>query len=299
VKRKLPPFAAVRAFEAASRHRSFKEAAEELHVTQSAISHQVKRLEEFLGAALFRRNGHGVELTATGADYFRDVGVVLDELDASTERIRGADSADRLTVCATPAFLSRWLLPRLGRFSRAYPRIDLQVTLTTEPMRFPKDGVDVLIQYGQEPSPGLRVDPFLASTRFPVCSPELLKDGPVIRKPEDLFQATLLRDLVGDGWAAWFECAGNRMPETIKGPRFAHCELTLRAAESGHGVALAYGALIADEIAERKLVKLFDLETAPKVIYSLTCPERWTNRPRVAAFRNWVFAEAATRSGAN
>ena len=299
MKRKLPPFAAVRAFEAASRHGSFKDAAEELHVTQSAVSHQVKRLEEFLGATLFRRNGRGVELTATGADYFRDVGAVLDELDASTERVRGVDGADRLTVCATPAFLSRWLLPRLGRFSRAYPKIDLQVAITTEPMRFPKDGVDVLIQYGQEPSPGLRVDPFLASTRFPVCSPELLKDGPVIRKPEDLFRATLLRDLVGDGWAAWFECAGNRMPETIKGPQFAHCELTLRAAESGHGVALAYGALIADEIAERKLVKLFDLETAPKVIYSLTCPERWTNRPRVAAFRNWVFAEAATRSRAD
>lgn len=299
MKRKLPPFAAVRAFEAASRHRSFKGAAAELHVTQSAISHQVKGLELFLGAMLFRRHRHGVELTPIGIDYFHDVGAILDELDASTERIKAVDGADRLSVCATPAFLSRWLLPRMRGFARAYPKIELQIAVTTEPTRFPKDGVDVLIQYGQDPEPGLRVAPFLTSARFPVCSPALLEAGPAIRKPEDLFRTTLLRDLVGDGWTAWFECAGSKMLPAVKGPLFAHCELTLRAAEEGQGVALAYGALIADEIAEKKLVKLFELETPPKVIYSLTCPERWMNRPPIAAFRNWVFAEAAIQSRAS
>jgi LysR family glycine cleavage system transcriptional activator len=293
MRRKLPPFAAVRAFEAAARHQSFKDAAEELHVTQSAVSHQVKGLEEFLGATLFHRNGQGVELTAIGSDYFGDVGAILDRLDAATERMRGVDSAGPLSVRATPAFASRWLLPRLGRFDRAYPEIELRLATTTDPLHFPKDGVDVLIQYGREPAPGLRVDPFLTSTRFPVCSPEVLERGPALRKPEDLARMTLLRDLVGDGWAAWFERAGAEMPRAVKGPRFAHCDLTMRAAEAGQGVALAYGALIADEIAEHKLVKLFDLETPPKVIYSLTCPEAWTNRPRIAAFRNWVFAEAA------
>lgn len=299
MKRKLPPFAAVRAFEAASRHRSFKAAAAELHVTQSAISHQVKGLEEFLGAMLFRRHRHGIELTPTGIDYFRDVSAILDELGASTERILGADGDGHLTVSATPAFLSRWLLPRMAGFSRTYPGIELDIAVTTEPTRFPTDGVDVLIQYGQEPAPGLRVAPFLTSSRFPVCSPALLAAGPAIRKPEDLFRTVLLRDRVGDGWAAWFECAGSRIPPAVGGPRFAHCELTLRAAEKGQGVALAYGALIADEIAERRLVKLFELETPPKVIYSLTCPERRCNRPSIAAFRNWVFAEAATQSRAH
>ena len=108
---------------------------------------------------------------------------------------------------------------------------------------------------------------------------------------------TLLRDVVGDDWDTWFACANSKMPEKIVGPRFAHCELTMRAAEEGQGVALAYAALIENEIAEGKLVKLFDLETPPKVIYSLTCPESWSNRPRIAAFRNWVFAEAAKNAG--
>lgn len=294
MRRKLPPFSAVRAFEAAARHQSFKAAADELCVTQSAISHQVKGLEDFLDAALFRRNANGVELTRCGADYFGDLTLFLDRLDASTERIRGTDISGPLLVRATPAFTSRWLLPRMDGFNRAYPEIELEVTTTNDPMHFPSDGVDILVQYGQEPAEGLRVDAFLTSARFPVCSPELMENGPAIRKPEDLAQVTLLRDVVGDDWANWFACANSKMPEDIiKGPRFAHCELTLRAAEEGQGVALGYGALIDTEITEGRLVKLFDLETPPKVIYSLTCPESWTNRPRIAAFRNWVFAEAA------
>jgi len=174
MKRNLPPFAAIRAFEAAARHRSFQDAADELHVTQSAISHQVKRLEDFLNVALFRRNGHGVEPTPDGLDYCGDVGAILDGLDASTERIKGSDGAGPLFVRATPAFASRWLLPRMGAFNRAYPEIELQVTTTADPMHFPRNGVDVLIQYGQAPTPSLRVDPFLTSTRFPVCCAGLL-----------------------------------------------------------------------------------------------------------------------------
>lgn len=293
MRRHLPPFSAVRAFEAAARHLSFKAAAEELNVTQSAISHQVKGLEVFLGAALFRRQANGVALTCCGRNYFADLSSVLDHLDASTERARGAEIGGPLSVRATPAFTSRWLLPRMNDFNSAYPEIELEVTTTTSPLHFPRDGVDILIQYGQSPADGLRVEPFLSSSRFPVCSPALLRAGPPIREPEDLAQVTLLRDLVGDDWAAWFTCADSRMPEKIKGPRFAHCELTMRAAEEGQGVALAYGALINREITDGRLVKLFDLETPPKVIYSLTCPESWTNRPRIAAFRNWIFAEVA------
>jgi LysR family glycine cleavage system transcriptional activator len=293
VRRNLPPFSAVRAFEAAARHRSFKAAAEELSVTQSAISHQVKSLEDYLGTALFHRRCNGVELTRCGADYFGDLSLILDRLDASTERARGADICGPLSVRATPAFTSRWLLPRMNRFNGAYPEIELEVTTTSDPMHFPDDGVDVLIQYGQKPAAGLTVDPFLTSARFPVCSPGLLENGPDIRTPEDLMGVTLLRDLVGDDWATWFACAAAPVPDEIKGPRFAHCELTMRAAEEGQGVALAYGALIGREIADGRLLKLFDLETPPKVIYSLACPEAWTNRPRVAAFRNWVLAEAA------
>jgi LysR family glycine cleavage system transcriptional activator len=289
----LPSFPGVRAFEAAARHVGFKQGSDELHVTPSAISHQVRGLEEFLGAALFHQNGRGVELTPCGIDYFRDISAILDALDASTERMAGVDTAGQLSVRGTPAFASRWLLPRMARFNNAYPEIELQVATTPDPMHFPNDGVDVRIQYGQEPEPGLRVAPFMTTTRFPVCSPRMLENGSAIRKPEDLAQVTLLRDLVGDNWPAWFEWAGRKMPVPIKGPQFANSEVTIRATEEGQGAALGYSALIAEEIADKNLVKLFELETPPKVIYSLSCPEAWTNRPRITAFRNWVFGEAA------
>ena len=293
MRRKLPPFAAVRAFEAAARHQSFKAAAEELNLTQSAISHQVKGLETFLGEPLFRRHATGVALTRCGAAYFGDLTTILDRLDASTRNVTGAVEAGPLSVCATPAFASRWLVPRLRDFGRAYPDIDVELMTTDNPMQFPGEGVDILIQYGQEPAAGLAVEPFLASARFPACSPALLEAAPPLSDPADLAQFPLLRDDVGDDWETWFACADRRLPAGVRGPRFAHCELTHRAAEEGQGVVLAYAALVEREVAEGRLVKLFDLETPPKVIYSLTCPEAWTNRPRIAAFRNWILEEAA------
>ena len=293
MRRRLPPFAALRAFEAAARHQSFKAAAEELSVTQSSISHQVKGLEDFVGAPLFHRNGKGVVLTRCGTEHLHDLTQILDQLDAWTERAKGDDAAGTLAVCATPAFASRWLVPRLQSFHESYPKIDLEVTTTDDPMHFPGAGVDVLIQYGQMPEAGMSVDPFLTSTRFPACSPRLLEGAPPVERPEDLARFTLLRDDVGDDWGSWFACAEARAPDKIRGPRFAHCELTHKAAEEGQGVVLAYSALIDRELAEGRLVKLFDLETPPKVIYSLTCPTSWSNRPRIAAFRNWVFGEVA------
>ena len=294
MKRKLPPFAAVRAFEAAARHGSFKAAAEELNVTQSSISHQVKGLEDFLGITLFDRHAGGVSLTRRGDEYRGNLTAVLDSLDSATRRVTGTEAGGPLAVCATPAFTSRWLLPRLESFGRGFPEIEVDVITSDEPIAFPGDGVDVLIQYGEVPQEGIAVEPFLTSTRFPVCSPAYLDSAPDIREPRDLARLTLLRDLNAyDEWADWLACADVPLSTPLRGPRFAHCDLTLRAAEEGQGVALAYGALIDRELAEGRLVKLFDIETAPKVIYSLTCPERWSNRPRIAAFRNWVFEQVA------
>jgi LysR family transcriptional regulator, glycine cleavage system transcriptional activator len=296
MKRTLPPFPAVRAFEAAARRQSFKLAAEELCVTQSAISHQVKGLEEFVGTLLFHRTANGVKLTQSGADYFDDLVLILNQLAASTERTIGVDMEGSLSICATPAFASRWMLQRLEKFNYAYPEIELVLTTTDNPIQFPKENVDVLIQYGQEPMKGFRVEPFMTTTRFPICSPEFLKKWPAIENSDDLAKVTLLSDVVGDDWANWFACAGSTLPSTARGPRFAHCELSMKAAEEGQGIALGYGALIDDEIASGKLIKVLDLETPPKVIYSLTCPESRSNHPRIATFRNWVVAEAATDS---
>ena len=295
MRRKLPSFPAIRSFEAAARLHSFKAAAEELCVTQSAISHQIKSLEEFLNAGLFHRNANGMVLTQAGLRYYDDLTLILDQLDRSTKKVRDTDARGSLSVCATPAFTSRWLLPRLSRFSAAYPDIELELATTANPMQFPADGVDILIQYGTNAAQGLMVEPFLETTRYPVCSPGFRRGHPAIVEPKDLAQTILLRDSVGDDWNGWFISACDGLPRKLTGPRYAHCELTLRAAEEGQGVALAYGVLVEDQIERGTLLKLFNIETMPKIIYSITCLEGSSNLPRVAAFRNWAFAELKDR----
>ncbi len=294
MKRNLPPFASLRAFEAAARHESFKSAAKELHLTQSAISHQIKALESHLGVSLFERLSGGVALTAKGATYFRHVCVALDQISDSTLRACGEAVEGPLFVGATPAFTSRWLLPRLEDFRRDCPGIDLEILPNDAPLHFPKDGTDILIQYGCEPTAGYEAEPFLTTTRFPVCSGGLIEREGAPANPAELADKTLLRDEYGDSWDAWFVAAGGA-PKPIEGPCMAHCELTLRAAKEGLGVALAYGALIEKELRSGELLRLFDVETPRKVIYSLMYPTSHANRPRVAAFRNWIFEQVPPR----
>jgi LysR family glycine cleavage system transcriptional activator len=291
MKRNLPPFASLRAFEAAARHESFKTAAEELLLTQSAVSHQIKTLEGYLGMALFERAGGRVSLTPKGEAYFHDICGALDRISNSTFRACGEAVDGPLFIGATAAFTSRWLMPRLANFRRACPGIELEIVANDAPLRFPNDGTDILIQYGSEPAPGFETEPFLATTRFPVCSAALIEREGRPESPLDLAGKTLLRDEFGDSWREWFVAAGCE-PKAIQGPRMAHCELSLRAAKEGQGVALGYGALIEKELESGELVRLFEVETPRKVIYSLMYPTAQANRPRVSAFRNWIFEQA-------
>ncbi|MDX1576080.1 MAG: transcriptional regulator GcvA [Kiloniellales bacterium] len=291
--RRLPPFAAVRAFEAAARHESFTEAAAELNVTQSAISHQVKRLEAFLDARLFRRVPHGVELTAVGRGYLGELSELLDRLDASTRRVRGADRTELLRVRATPAFTTRWLLPRMLDFQAAHPDLDYEVTIGMPPTDLSQNDVDVVVHWGTEPVPGARVEPFLRSARAPVASREFLRAAPALDSPADLLEVTLLHDKVQDGWSAWFQSCGVTPPAAWRGPRFDHCELVLQAAEADLGVALPYTALIQRELESEGLVQLFRRETLPAMIYSLAYRDCDAEIPRVRRFRDWIFDQAA------
>lgn len=286
--RDLPSFPAIRAFEAAARHLSFKSAADELHVTQSAVSHQVKSLEEFLGIVLFHRESRGVVLTREGEDYLGNVSYILDQLSIATHSIRNQDTSGPLYIRSTPAFASRWLVPRLSDFNRWHPQIELHISTSLEPANFVDDGVDVDIHFGLAMSRDMHTEPFLESSRFPVASPELLAKRPPIHQPEDLCNFVLLHNEVGDGWRQWLECAGAESVNPDTGPRFEHCNLTLRAASEGQGVALAYGALVTEDLAAGTLVRLFDINLPSTVIYSLVCPETYIVNPRVAAFRNWL-----------
>ena len=293
MRRDLPPFTSIRSFEAAARHLSFKTAAEELNVTQSAISHQVKALEDYLGVRLFLRGTREVILTREGSGYLGEVSLLLDQLAAATDHIRDKDAAGPLFVRSTPAFAARWLVPRIAAFRAAHPQIELHIATSLEPPDFAGDRVDVAIRFGQEKLPRLRVVPFFSTPRFPVASPRLLNGRRSLRGPDDLRHFTLLHDEIGDGWQDWIRCAGLADFDSTTGPRFEHCELVLRAAEEAQGVALAYGALVEADLAAGRLIRLFEIDLPPRAIYSIVSPTTWSDRPKIAAFRNWLLKEAA------
>jgi len=289
--RQLPPFSAIRAFEAAARNLSFKRAAEELHVSQSAISHQIRNLESFLEMPLFLRGSGGVALTESGTRYLADVGRILDSLDECTHGLKRDAELGPLRIQVTPAFASRWLVPRMRRFHEQYPEIELHVATAIDLPDFDAGEIDFVIQYGMDTGEDLVVEPLLMSTRAPVCSRDYQQSGPQLAAPADLCHFTLLRDRIGDAWHEWLTAAGVEPAIARTGPVFAHCDLTLRAAEEGQGFALAYIALIEDALAAGTLIMPFTIETPPKAIYSTVFPERYADRAKVRAFDEWVRGE--------
>jgi LysR family glycine cleavage system transcriptional activator len=291
--RSLPPLAAVRAFEAAARHRSFTAAAEELNVTQSAVSHQVKRLEAFFGKPLFVRTPQGIEPTEAARDFQCELTDLLNRLQDFTQRLAHPGQPEVLRIRATPAFITRWLLPRMHDFSAAHPDIDYEVDIGFPPTDFSKGDVDVFIHWGTEPVEGARVEPFFQSARTPVASPDFLERS-CVTEPSDLLALPLIYDMVDDAWEEWFNVCGLPLPPHAKGPRVAHCELALVAAELGQGVDLSYLALIEKELESGKLVRLFDEHTLPFTMYSIAYREVDTRLPKVRAFRNWLLAQTGS-----
>lgn len=286
--RKLPPFTAVRAFEATARHMSVKTAAEELCLTPSAVSHQIKALEGFLDTQLFERRGNRIALTFTGEGYAGKLTSLLDTFHEVTEAVRDAPLI--LRVLSTPGFAARWLVPRLPRLSFAND-IRLRVSNGAPSLDFATNDADVVIQWSGRPTKGLHVEPLVASARYPVISPELLRRENV-RHPEDLLRLTLFYDETDDAWPEWFERAGLAGAELPPGPIYPNCELATTMVEQHQGVSLAYDAVVRGTIASGRLYRLFDVTTPPIAIYAIACPEARAHEPRIAAFRRWLRAEA-------
>lgn len=289
--RKLPPFAAVRAFEAAARLMSFKDAADELCLSPSAVSHQVRALEEFLDTKLFERRGNAMYLTLTGETYAGRLGGLLDGIDGATREARAGAVPEVLRVLCTPGFAARWMVPRMGSFEYA-DRLRLRVSVGAPSTDWDTNDADVVIHWADSPVPDTLVEPLMASARYPVISPAL-KARLGIERPEDLHRATLMHDETMDMWPEWFSLAGTTPPRMPAGPAFPNCELSTTAAEQGGGVALAYDMMVRDTVASGRLVRLFDTITMPFVIYSFACREARAEEPMIAAFRDWVQGEVA------
>ena len=296
--RRLPSLNALRAFEAAARHLSFTRAAEELHVTQAAISHQVKALEEHLGRKLFRRLNRALLLTDDGQAYLPSVSRAFTLLNDATSDLLTTQAPGPLTVSALPSFAARWLVPRLGRFRQIRPDIDLRIDPSAELSDFAGGDVDVGIRYGRGKYPGMRADWLMTEDIFPVCSPALLEGPHPLRDPRDLQHQVLLHDDGHGDWRTWLLAAGVDRVDPARGPIFTDSSMLIQAAMAAQGVALARGVLAADELAAGRLVRPFTLSLPTEYAYYLVCPINTAEQPKIAAFRDWLLGEARRESSA-
>jgi LysR family glycine cleavage system transcriptional activator len=290
MKLRLPPMQALRAFEAAARELSLTKAASALHVTHGAISHQIKALEDDLGVRLFERAGRGIRLTDEGERFAIRVRAAFGELSAAVQEIAERANPRRIRVSVTPSFAARWLLPRIGRFTAAHPNLDLDISANISVVDLARDDVDFAIRYGMGHWPGV-ISEFLSDDAFfPVCSPRIA--GGVPRKPEELPRYTLLR-ADDEYWAPWFRAVGVDLPEPDRGTSFNDSSHLLQAAIEGQGVALARRTLIGNDLRNRVLVKLFDVEIPGARKFYLVYLPRMAQSPKLAAFKSWLNAEFA------
>jgi LysR family glycine cleavage system transcriptional activator len=289
----------LKVFWAAARHGSFVKAASELHVTASAVSLQIRQLEDELGLKLFDRTPRGLALTAVGAR-------VLPDVTSAFERLRDTfaalgvdqDSAHALTVSAAPSFATKWLLPRLSRFVEANPDIEVSIKATVELADFVANEADLGIRYGHGDYPDLVTELLMREMVFPVCSPAMLAASP-LSTAALLTTATLLHDDSADqhealpGWKMWLRAAGIDGVDWKRGPRFNQTALAIEAAAGGLGVALAPAVLVAGDLASGRLVRLASAEVSEPFAYYLVYPKDRAEREPVQIFRSWLQTELA------
>jgi len=291
--RRLPSLNALKAFEAAARHQSFTKAAEELFVTQGAVSHQVKALETELGLKLFNRERQRLIITEAGRTYLEVVRDAFDRVAAGTDRLLQLQKSGVLNVTTSPNFAAKWLVHRLGRFVEAHPDIDLRVSASLQHVDFARDDFDMAIRHGDGHWPGLDVTRLCAEELFPVCSPKFLRGRNALRSPEDLKRCTLLHVDDRRNWARWLEVAKVGSADADRGPLFNQASMAIDAAVDGQGVALARTALAAWDLRAGRLVRPFALALPAPYAYWIVCPKPTAGLPKISTFRAWLLAEAA------
>jgi DNA-binding transcriptional LysR family regulator len=284
----LPPLNALRAFESAARHLSFTRAADELNVTQAAISHQVKALEERLGVKLFRRLPRRLLLTDEGQALLPDLHDAFNRLALAVERISARSAAGTLTVSSMTTILMTWLVPRLPRFQEAHPEIDVRLMTTQRLVDFAREDVDVAIRFGTGRWPGVKVERMFGEVLTPLCGKRFIDE---LKSPADLHDLPLIRSTEEDEWPIWFAAAGVAATEVTRGPIFDSTKIAVQAAIDGLGIAMGPPTLFADDIAAGRLFQPFALAVETGKSYWFAVPENSAGRPKVKAFRDWIFSE--------
>jgi LysR family glycine cleavage system transcriptional activator len=295
---RLPSLNGLRAFEAAARHLSFTQAAAELNVTQTAISHQIRRLEEELGIRLFVRQNRALALTPKARDYLPGVRAAFNDLRLATDRLLRKDDDNVLTISTLASLAAKWLLPRLTAFQEAHPGIDVRITTSTGLVDFKGGDVDAAIRYGRGHWPGLRAEWLMADEVFPVCSPALLAGKRPLRRPEDLRDHVLLHNTNNsDDWRLWLTASG--LPTDISkqpGITFDLILMTVQAAIDGIGIAMGRTSYVQDDIAKGRLVVPFEIALPADAGFYLVSPGATADPPKLHAFRNWLTAAAQNKT---
>lgn len=296
-RRRLPPLNALRAFEAAARHLNFSRAADELSVTPGAVSQQIQNLEDYVGAALFKRTPKGLLLTDAAQTALPALREAFDRLAEAASLLTAAVDGRRLTLTAPPSFAAKWLVPRLGAFERAHPQVDVWLSAAIELVDLTAGEVDIAIRYGGGRYPGLEVNRLFSETVIPVASPAHLAEHP-LNAPADLANHILLHDGSPDlddscpDWSMWLAARGLKGVDGMRGPRFNQSSLVIEAAVNGRGVALAKRTLAADDLEAGRLIAPLQIATAVDFAYYLVHPKAKGRLPQVKAFVSWIEAEA-------
>src|SRR5215217_3049020 len=284
--RRLPPLNSLKAFEAAARHESFTRAAEELCVTQGAVSHQVKALETELGTKLFTRERQRLVITEQGREYLAVLRDALDRIALGTERLRQRQTSGALTVSTSPDFAAKWLVNRLGRFAEVHPEIDLRISATMHHVDFAREDVDVAVRHGDGNWSGLDVVRLCSEELFAVCSPSLVFGWNCRIEPSDVLKFPLLHLNDRSDWSKWLEAAGVPLTEISHGPVLNHASMVIDAAVNGQGVGLARTTLAAWDLINERLLAPFSVTVPLSKGYWIVCPRATSMLPKIVTFRD-------------
>lgn len=296
--KRLPPLNSLRVFEAAARHLSFTKAADELHVTPGAVSQQIKALEDFIGAPVFRRQKRSLLLTDEAQASLPVLRDGFDRLAEAARLLAARNDSGKLAVSVAPSLAAKWLVPRLDRFRERHPEIDVWVSACMDLVDFAVDDVDLAIRYGSGAYPGLVVEHLMSEMIVPVCSPRLMLGEHPLRTPKDLAHHTLLHEDSPDKdescptWPMWLKAAGVGEIDAARGPKFNQSSLVIEAAVAGKGVALAKSQLALADLEAARLVIPFDMSSPSAFAYYVVHPESRRASPAVKAFKEWLRGEA-------
>lgn len=290
---RLPPLNSLKAFESAARHLSFTNAADELFVTQAAVSHQIKSLENFLSIKLFHRRNRTLLLTEEGQAYYHDLRDVFLHMQEATQRLMEMGAKGAITIATPPSFASQWLVPRLHKFSASHSDIDVRIKAVDADDGFLDDSVDIAVFYGKGNWSGLFSTKLLGEYLTPMCSPLLLRKGKPLVELKDLAAHTLLHDNTRVAWKNWLSHFGINNINVNQGPIFSHTMLVLQAACNGQGIALSDTVLAKPEIESGRLICPFNEKIESKFSHYLVCKESKAEQQKIKVFSDWMLSQVS------